>query len=80
MLPIVAEYAQEAATKTQVIFTTQSPQFLDAFENDLPTTTICNWVGDRTEIKTAAGDELKKWVEDYTLGQFVFSGEANAVL
>ena len=31
MLPIVAEYAVDASSRTQVIFTTHSPQFLDAF-------------------------------------------------
>jgi predicted ATPase len=40
MLPVIAEYAVDAATRTQVIFTTHSPQFLDAFTDAKPTTTV----------------------------------------
>jgi predicted ATPase len=80
MLPIIAEFAADAATRTQVILSTHSPQMLDAFGENLPTATVFNWAGDHTELKTITGDELKKWVDDYSLGRFIFSGEAEAVL
>jgi len=80
MLPIIAEFAAAAATRTQVILSTHSPQMLDAFGEALPATTIFNWAGDHTELKTIGGAELKKWVEEYSLGRFIFSGEAAAVL
>ena len=80
MLPIVAESAAQAATRTQVILSTHSPQMLDAFGDTLPATTVFNWAGDHTELKTVGPEELKKWVEDYSLGRFIFSGEAAAVL
>jgi predicted ATPase len=80
MLPIVAEFAAAAATRTQVILSTHSPQMLDAFGDTLPATTVFSWAGDRTELKTVGPDELRKWVEDYSLGRFIFSGEAAAVL
>ncbi len=80
MLPIVAEFAAEASSRSQVILTTHSPQMLDAFRGAIPTTTVFTWAGDHTEIKTMAGDELRKWVEDYSLGRFLYSGEAEAVL
>ena len=80
MLPIIAEFAAAAATRTQVILSTHSPQMLDAFGEALPATTIFNWAGDHTELKTIGGSELKKWVEEYSLGRFIFSGEAAAVL
>jgi predicted ATPase len=80
MLPIIAEYAAAAATRTQVILSTHSPQMLDSFGETLPATTIFDWVGDHTELKTIRGDELRKWVEEYSLGRFIFSGEAAAVL
>jgi len=80
MLPIIAEFAAAAATRTQVIFSTHSPQMLDAFGDTLPAATIFDWAGDHTELKTVRGDELKKWVEEYSLGRFIFSGEAAAVL
>jgi hypothetical protein len=31
-------------------------------------------------LKTVRGDELKKWVDEYSLGRLIFSGEAAAVL
>jgi predicted ATPase len=80
MPPIIAESAAAAATRTQVILSTHSPEMLDAFEDTLPAATIFDWVGDHTELRTARGDELKKWVEDYSLDRFIFSGEAAAVL
>ena len=80
MLPIIAEFAAQAATRTQVIFSTHSPQMLDAFGDTLPATTVFNWAGDHTDLRTAGPKELKKWVEDYSLGRFIFSGEAAAVL
>jgi predicted ATPase len=80
MLCLVAELAQQAATKSQVVLSTHSPEFLDAFgQDDLPATTVFQWEGDRTELRTIYGDELRKWVEDYSLGRFAFSGEAEAV-
>jgi predicted ATPase len=80
MLPIIAEFAAAAAKRTQVILSTHSPEMLDAFRDTLPTATIFEWAGDHTDLKTVSGDDLRKWVEEYSLGRFVFSGEAAAVL
>jgi predicted ATPase len=80
MFPIIAEIAANAAVKTQVILTTHSPKLLDAFGEDLPATTVVTWNGSESELKTIGGDELKRWVENYSLGKFAFSGEAEAVL
>jgi predicted ATPase len=81
MLPIIAAVAANTAVKSQVIFTTQSPQFLDAFDNDDPlTVTVVGTNGSETVLKTLAGEELKHWIDDYSLGKFAFSGEAEIVL
>ena len=80
MLPIIAEFAAAAATRTQVILSTHSPQMLDAFGDALPAATLFEWAGDHTEMKTVAGGDLRRWVDDYSLGRFIFSGEAAAVL
>lgn len=81
MLPIIAAVAANTATKSQVIFTTHSPQFLDAFDKDDPlTVTVVGSNGSETVLKTLAGDELKRWIDDYSLGKFAFSGEAEIVL
>jgi predicted ATPase len=81
MMSIIAAAAANAALKSQIIFTTHSPSFLDAFPaDDPPQTTVVTSNGSETQLKTISGDELKKWIEEYSLGKFAFSGEAEAVL
>ena len=75
MLPIVAEYAVDAAERMQVIFTTHSPQFLDAFRDKKPTTTVTRWTGGETVLKTIKDEELDYWLKEYTLGSLFRSGE-----
>ena len=75
MLPIVAEYAVGAAERAQVILTTHSPQFLDAFEDTLPTTTVVRWVNGETVLKTLKGEKLERWLNEYSLGTLYRSGE-----
>lgn len=75
MLPIVAEYAVDAANRSQVIFTTHSPQFLDAFEDTRPTTTIATWQDGQTVLKTLEGEHLKHWLSEFSLGKLFRSGE-----
>ncbi len=79
MLAIVAELAEEAASKSQVILATHSPELLDAFHEEPPAVTVFRWEKDRTVLSTLAGKDLKRWVEDYSLGKFAFSGEAEAL-
>lgn len=75
MLPIVAEYAIDASDRTQVILTTHSPQFLDAFREVVPTTTIVKWSEGRTELKNVEGQQLARWLKAYSLGSLFRSGE-----
>lgn len=79
MLPIIAEYAVEASRRTQVIFTTHSDQFLDAFGDAKPTTTVAKWEEGKTTLTTLAEDELAYWLKDYTLGKLFRSGELEAL-
>ena len=79
MLPIVAEYAAEATLRSQVILTTHSPQFLDAFTGNRPVTTIAKWVDGQTMLQTLAGDELEYWLKEYSLGSLFKSGELEAM-
>ncbi len=75
MLPIVAEYAIDASDRTQVILTTHSPQFLDAFREVVPTTTIVKWAEGKTELKNVEGQQLARWLKAYSLGALFCSGE-----
>lgn len=79
MLPIVAEFAREAARRTQVILTTHSPQFLDAFRQEPPTTTVAQWIDGETRLSVVDGEELARWLEEYSLGALFRSGELEAM-
>lgn len=79
MFSIIAEYAAEASKRTQVIFSTHSPQFLDAFSDFDVTTTVTAWKDGETKIKNLDGDTLKKWLEHYSLGSLFLSGDLEAL-
>lgn len=69
MLGILAEVAREASRRTQVIFTTHSPEFLDTFEGEPPTTTVVELVDGESKLRTLDGDELSDWLKRFTLGE-----------
>lgn len=75
MFPILAELAAEAAERTQVIFTTHSPQFLDAFSERPPTTTVAEWAAGETRLSVIDGEELQRWLASYSLGTLFRSGD-----
>jgi len=75
MLSIIAEYAAEAARKTQVIFTTHSAEMLNAFSETQPTVTICEWHDGQTELRVLAGEKLDYWLGKYSLGELYRTGE-----
>ncbi|HMV47519.1 MAG TPA: AAA family ATPase [Blastocatellia bacterium] len=79
MLPIIAEFAVEASSRTQVIFTTHSPQFLSAFGKHPPTTTVAEWQNGETLLHTLDKERLDYWLEDYSLGTLFESGELEAM-
>ena len=75
MLPIVAEYAVDASRRAQIIFTTHSPQFLDAFHETRPSTMVTEWREGQTILKKLAGETLEYWLKEYSLGALFSSGE-----
>lgn len=75
MLPIVAELAADAAERSQVILTTHSDQFLDAFTGEPPVTTVAHWQDGETRLSVVDGDELRRWLKEYTLGALFRSHE-----
>ncbi|MFA6013311.1 MAG: AAA family ATPase [Desulfobacteraceae bacterium] len=79
MLPLIAEYAVDASTRSQVILTTHSPQFLDAFVDTRPTTTVAKWQDGETTLKTLRGEELDYWLKEYSLGTLFKSGELEQI-
>ena len=79
MLPIVAEYARDAATRTQVVLTTHSPAFLAAFRSNAPNITVVDWKDGKTSLRVRTGEDLSYWLKEYTLGELYLSGELEAV-
>jgi len=75
MLRLVAEYAADAADRTQVILTTHSPQFLDAFKGFSPKITVTKWSKGQTFLKNLEGELLADWLKEYSLGSLQLSGE-----
>ena len=49
MLPVIVEYAAEAAERTQVILSSHSPMFLDAFTQLNPQVTLFHWHDGETQ-------------------------------
>lgn len=75
MLPLIAEYAVDASKRSQIILTTHSPQFLDAFAETRPTTTIAKWSNGETILQTLRDEDLDYWLKEYSLGNLFRSGE-----
>ncbi len=80
MFPIIAEFAVEAASRTQIVFTTHSPQFLDAFTEIKPTTTVAKWGDGETSLHVLDGEELEYWLRDYSLGELFKSRDLEAMV
>jgi predicted ATPase len=79
MLPIIAEYATAAATRAQVILTTHSPAFLDAFRESTPTITVVGSAEGKTHLQVLSGEKLAYWLKQYTLGEIFKTGELEAM-
>ncbi len=80
MLPIVAEYAIEAAERTQVMMTSHSPVFLDAFSQVAPEVALLHWEDGQTRLFPLTPESLTVWLEQYRLGQLFTSGELDALV
>lgn len=79
MLPLVAELAADAARRTQVILTTHSPQFLNAFKERADITTVVEWKEGKTQLHRLPERELARWLEHYQLGDLMLSGELESL-
>ena len=79
MLPIIADYAGGAATRAQVVFTTHSPQFLDAFGEQLPAISTALWANGETLLKMPNDDILDEALQKYSPGALFVSGELEAM-
>jgi predicted ATPase len=79
MLPVIAEYAQAASERTQVVLTSHSPEFLDAFTEMAPHVTVCHWEDGETLLYSLAPDAISTWLEKYRLGHLFLRGELETI-
>lgn len=79
MLPIVAEFAVEASLHTQIILTSHSPEFLDAFSDSSPSVTLCHWEEGETSLHPLDTEELAAWLARYRLGELFSRGQLESL-
>ena len=58
-----------------MIITTHSAELLDAFNEFDPTVTVAKWADGQTQLDVLSGENLRYWLQDYTLGKLYRSGE-----
>ncbi|HEX3998796.1 MAG TPA: AAA family ATPase [Pirellulales bacterium] len=79
MMTFIAEFAAEAARRTQVVFTTHSAAFLDALTRFNPTVTVVEANNSETQIKNVSPEVLAHWLQDYLLGELFRSRTLEAM-
>jgi predicted ATPase len=80
MLPIIAEYANSASDKTQVVLTSHSPSFIDAFSDLEPTVTVCHWESGHSTLHVLHPEALSVWLNRYRLGELFSRGDLDAMV
>lgn len=79
MFALVAESANAIAKKSQVVFTTHSPEFLSAMQEFEPTVTYCTMEHGETAFKNVDKETLGEWLKDYSLGDLYLSRELEII-
>lgn len=79
MFALVAESANVIAKKSQVVFTTHSPEFLSAMQEFEPTVTYCTMEHGETAFKNVDRETLGEWLKDYSLGDLYLSRELEII-
>src|SRR5712692_2445371 len=75
MMPTLADLLREAAERMQLIVTTHSNALVDALTDTPEAIIVCEKEGGVTALKRLSSEELKPWLEKYTLGPLWRSGE-----
>jgi len=79
MLPVIAEYAEAASERTQVILTSHSPEFLDAFTGSTPHVAVCHWEEGETHLYGLDSEALGRWLGQYRLGHMFTRGDLESL-
>ena len=75
LLPTLADLLEAASERCQIIVTTHSDVLVDALTDNPESVVICEKHDGQTEMRRLDGDDLAKWLQDYTLGNLWSSGQ-----
>jgi predicted ATPase len=75
ILPRLAELLQEAATRMQLIVTTHSTALVDALSDQPEAVLVAEKTNGSTSFTRLDPDDLKVWLEKYSLGELWTRGE-----
>ncbi|WP_254567818.1 AAA family ATPase [Oscillatoria sp. HE19RPO] len=73
ILPLIAEMLVEASARTQLIVTTHSDALISALPPE--SVLVCDRCDRGSELRRLDPDRLKKWLDNYTLGDLWRMGE-----
>ena len=75
ILPIIAELPIEASHRTQIIVTTHSDILVDALSHVPEAVVVCERESDATSVRRLEQEQLRVWLDEYSLGDLWRSGE-----
>ncbi len=75
ILPTIAEILKEVSQTKQLIVTTHSDILIDALSDTPESVIVCENTRGYTTLKRLDENELREWLEEYTLGQLWTRGE-----
>lgn len=75
ILPTIAELLIEASQRTQLIVTTHSDTLVSALSEYPESVIVCERDNSGTHLRRLNPERLKKWLENYTLGELWRMGE-----
>ena len=71
----VTALLKEASSRSQLIVTTHSKTVVDALSESPEDIVVCQKIDGQTSMKRLDGDELKVWLEKYSLGELWRAGD-----
>lgn len=75
ILPTIADMLIEASQRTQIIITTHSDILVDALSHIPEAVLVCENESNATTVRRLDPDRLRKWLQEYSLGDLWRSGE-----
>ena len=75
ILPGLADLLVDASQRCQVIVTTHSDILVDKLSDTPDSVVVCEKHNDQTEMRRFDSDDLKRWLDHYSLGELWTRGE-----